>query len=180
MITMKEWMELVDYKITEGDTYGWSCYGPNSYQLSSWNGVHGAGGYSFNIIFSTKSHKVYEVEVCDYTNNRAYRMINPDYVKKHKKEAKNRGEWADQAWDDVPFTDLEVDDDFIQKCLAIKAGEAYDTRVQVPLDLPDDMMFELMRMAHERDITLNQMVEEVLKEVIKRAESGEFDEEDLL
>ena len=39
MITMKEWMELVDYKITEGDSYGWSCYGPNSYQLSSWNGV---------------------------------------------------------------------------------------------------------------------------------------------
>ena len=180
MITMKEWMELVDYKITEGDTYGWSCYGPNSYQLSSWNGVHGTGGYSFNIIFSTKSHKVYEVEVCDYTNNRAYRMINPDYVKKHKKEAKDRGELGNQAWDDVDYTDLEVVDDFIQKCLAIKAGEAYDTRIQVPLDLPDELMFEMMKMAHERDITLNQMVEEILKQVIERAESGEFNEEDLL
>ena len=180
MITMKEWMELVDYKITEGDTYGWSCYGPNSYQLSSWNGVHGTGGYSFNIIFSTKSHKVYEVEVCDYTNNRAYRMINPDYVKKHKKEAKDRGELGNQAWDDVDYTDLEVVDDFIQKCLAIKAGEAYDTRIQVPLDLPDELMFEMMKMAHERDITLNQMVEEILKQVIKQTESGEFNEEDLL
>ena len=180
MITMKEWMELVDYKITEGDTYGWSCYGPNSYQLSSWNGVHGTGGYSFNIIFSTKSHKVYEVEVCDYTNNRAYRMINPDYAKKHKKEAKDRGELGNQAWDDVDYIDLEVVDDFIQKCLAIKACEVYDTRIQVPLDLPDELMFEMMKMAHERDITLNQMVEEILKQVIERAESGEFNEEDLL
>jgi len=55
MITMKEWMELVGYKITEGSDYLWSCYGPNAYQLSSWNGIHGAGGYSFNIVFSTKT-----------------------------------------------------------------------------------------------------------------------------
>lgn len=177
---MKEWMELVDYKITEGDSYGWSCFGPNAYQLSSWNGVHGKGGYSFNIIFSTKSHKVYEVEVCDYTNDRAYRMINPDYVKKYNKEAKHRGELDNQAWDNVNYIDLEVDDDFIQKCLSIKAGETYDTRVQVPIDLPDDMMFEMMKMAHERDITLNQFVEEVLKLAIEQAESGELDEENLL
>lgn len=180
MITMKEWMELVDYKITEGSDYGWQCYGPNSYMLSSWNGVHGSGGYSFNIIFSTKSHKVYEVEVCDYTNDRAYRMINPDYVKKHNKEAKHRSELANQAWDDVDYVDLEVVDDFIQKCLAIKAGEVYDTRIQVPIDLPDDMMFEMMKMAHERDMTLNQFVEEVLKLAIEQAESGELDEEDIL
>jgi hypothetical protein len=38
---MKEYMELIDYKITEGGTYGWQCYGPNSYILDSWNGVHG-------------------------------------------------------------------------------------------------------------------------------------------
>jgi hypothetical protein len=177
---MKEWMELVDYKITEGDSYGWSCFGPNAYQLSSWNGVHGKGGYSFNIIFSTKSHKVYEVEVCDYTNDRAYRMINPDYVKKYNKEAKHRGEFGNQAWDNVNYIDLDVDDDFIQKCLSIKAGEPYDTRVQVPIDLPDDMMFEMMKMAHERDITLNQFVEEVLKLAIEQAESGELDEENLL
>ena len=180
MITMKEWMELVDYKITEGDSYGWSCFGPNSYQLSSWNGVHGKGGYSFNIIFSTKSHKVYCVEVCDYTNDRAYRMINPDYVKKHNKEAKHRGELGNQAWDDVDYIDLEVDDDFFQKALSIKAGEVYDTRVTIPLDLSDEEVFELMKMAHARDLTLNEFVEEMLREYIKQAESGELDEEDLL
>ena len=58
MITMKEWMELVDYKITEGGEYGWECYGPNSYTLDSWNGVHGTGGYSFSIVFSTKTQNI--------------------------------------------------------------------------------------------------------------------------
>jgi len=164
---MKEWMELVDYKITEGDTYGWSCFGPNAYQLSSWNGVHGKGGYSFNIIFSTKSHKVYQVEVCDYTNNRAYRMINPKNVEKHRKEAERRDVLENQAWDDVNYVDLDVDDDFIQKSLAIKAGEDYDTRVIMPVDFTDEELLTYMKMAHERDITFNQLVEEALREAIR-------------
>ena len=165
---MKEFMELVDYKITEGSDYGWRCFGPNSYQLSSWNGIHGTGGWSANIVFSTKkSQKVYCVEVCDYTNNRAYRMINPDYVKKHNKESKDRGELGNQAWDGINYVDLDVDDDFMQKCLAIRAGEEYDTRVLVPVDFTDEDLLKYMKMAHERDITFNEFVIQALTEAIR-------------
>lgn len=166
MLIMKEWMELVDYKITEGDSYGWTCFGPNSYQLSSWNGLHDDGGYSFNIVFSTKSHKVYSVEVCDYTNDRAYRMIHPDYVKKHEKEAKNRDVNLNEAWDDVEFIDLEVVDDFIEKALAIKESKDYDTRVSVPVEFTDAEFANYARMAHEQDITLNQLIERALRNAI--------------
>lgn len=166
MITMREFMELIDYKITEGSSYLWNCYGHNAYCLDSWNGVHGKGGYSIDIVFSTKTQKVYEVSVCDYTNDRAYRMINPAYIKKFNKENIIRGLDRNCAWDYVKFIDLETDDDFIQKCLAIKAGEKYDTRVELPLELDDETSFKLMKMAHERDITFNQMVEEVLRTVI--------------
>jgi len=175
MITMKEWMELVDYKITEGGDFGWNCYGSNSYQLSSWNGVHDEGGWSFNVVFSTKSQKVYEVAVCDYTNNRAYRMINSDYVKKYNKEAKTRGEMLNQAWDNVDYVDLEVDDDFIQKCLAIKAGEVYDTRVQVPLDFSDEELLKYMKLAHEQDVTFNQFVVQALTEAIAQHKLNEVE-----
>jgi hypothetical protein len=164
MITMKEWMELVDYRITEGSDYGWQCYGPNVYQLDSWNGEQ--DGHSFTIVFDTRDQTVYEVQAHDYVHNRAYRMINEDFAKKMKKEAKRRDVDRNEAWDEVNYVDLEVDDDFIQKCLAIRAGEDYDTRVSVPLELEDDLMFELMKMAHEQDITLNQMVEQLLRRVI--------------
>jgi hypothetical protein len=165
MITMKEWMELVDYRITEGGDYGWQCYGPNAYSLSSWNGIHGAGGYSFDIVFSTKTQKVYEVSVCDYTNNRAYRMILADKQKKHRKEIASHNS-GDQAWDSVEYIDLDVDDDFISKSLAIKAGKEYDTRVQVELDLDKDTQFQLMTLAHQRGITTDAFVEEILRGVI--------------
>ena len=178
MITMKEWMELVDYKITEGGDYGWGCYGPNSYSLDSWNGVHGAGGYSFSIVFSTKSQKVYEVTVCDYTNDRAYRMINPKNVEKHRKEAEHKSELANQAWDDVDYVDLDVDDDFFQKALAIKDGESYDTRVQVPVDFSDEELLQYMKIAHERDITFNELVEDALRHAIGEYEAGRLTKED--
>jgi hypothetical protein len=39
--------------------------------------------------------------------------------------------------------------------------------VSVPLELGNDEMFELMRMAHEQDLTLNQLVESLLRRVIE-------------
>ena len=165
---MKEWMELIGYRITEGSDYMWSCYGSDAHALDSWNGEQ--DGHSFTVIFDTKDQTVYEVQAHDYVHNRAYRMINPDFQKKYKKEAKHRDIDKNNAWDDVNYIDLEVDDDFIQKCLAIRAGEDYDTKVSVPLELEDDKMFELMRMAHEQDITLNQLVENILRNMIAQKE----------
>jgi len=178
MITIKEWMELVDYKITEGSDYMWRCYGNHAYQLSSWNGVHGKGGYSFNIVFSTKSQRVFEVEVCDYTNNRAYRMIAENKREKHAKEAKRHLVNLNEAWDDVDYIDLEVDDDFISKCLAIKAGEEYSTDVSVPLDLPDELLMFAFKAAHAENMTFNDWMNKMLKAFIDKVEKGEYTKED--
>jgi shikimate 5-dehydrogenase len=166
MISKKEFLEAVDFCITEGSSYGWACYGSNSYQLSSWNGVHGSGGWSANIVFSTKSQKVYEVEVCDYTNNRAYRLINPKYKAKHDAEATQRDVSAATAWDDVDYIDLETDEDFLEKLTAIVNGEEYDTRVSIPVDFTDEELLTYMTMAHERDMTFNAFVEEALRHAI--------------
>ena len=171
-------MELVDYKITEGGDYGWQCFGPNAYRLDSWNGVHGKGGYSFSITFSTKTQKVYEVSMCDYTNDRAYRMINPKNIEKHRKEALARNVNLNEAWDCVDYVELDVDDDFIQKALAIRAGEDYDTRVQVPVDFSDEELLQYMKLAHERDMTFNELVEEALRHAISEYEAGRLTKED--
>jgi hypothetical protein len=166
MITMKEWMELVDYRITEGSDYMWQCYGSNAYALDSWNGEQ--DGHSFTVIFDTRDQTVYEVQAHDYVHDRAYRMINEDFQKKNRKEAKKRDIDKNNAWDDVNYVDIEVDDDFIQKCLAIKAGEDYDTRVSVPMDFSDEELLQYMKLAHDLDITFNQFVERALREALDR------------
>lgn len=169
MITLKEFMEVVDHRITEGSDYTWPCFGDEAkpYSLSAWNGDH--DGWSFNITFDTATQEIYIVEACDYKRNRAYRLINPDYKDMYIEYAnRHNPEYRDVAWDGVDYVDLESDNDWIQKAIAIKQGKDYDTRVTIPLELEDDEIFGLMKMAHERDITLNQFVEELLWEAINR------------
>jgi collagenase-like PrtC family protease len=73
----------------------------------------------------------------------------------------------DVAWEDVAYVDLECVDDFMQKALAIAAGEDYDTRVSMPIDFTDEQLLKYMKLAHERDMTFNQFVEEALREAIE-------------
>lgn len=157
MITLKEFMEVVNYRITEGsDFYG--EFGTPAYCFSYWNGDNDQG-HSVTIVFKTEDQSVILAESCDYANKRAYRLINPDY-KNH--------DHGDEAWDDIKWTVLECDDDWIQKTLAIVAGENYDYRVSVPLDISDSDFNAIARMAHEQDITFNQMVEKILWTEINR------------
>ena len=114
---------------------------------------------------------MYQVEAFDYANERAYRIINPDYRQAFDDECKRR-EIVDQAWerDDgtpVKFTDLDVVDDWLEKASAIVAGEEYDTRVKIPLELDRDQLHELMLLAHQQDLTLNQLVEKVVRLAIE-------------
>lgn len=172
MLTVKEWMELVDYRITEGSEYGWQCFGDDAYSLSSWNGEQ--DGWSFDIVFDRQTQEVYTVEVCDYKRQRAYRMIHPDFRKDHSVAAAMHGTTAKQAWDDVDYVDLEIDEDFVAKATWIKTDQDYDTRVSVPLTVPDDALFELMKQAHEQDITLNQLVESILRKFIDQEKTKAY------
>jgi predicted nuclease with TOPRIM domain len=116
--------------------------------------------------------------MCDYTNDRAYRMIAKNKQEKHRKESDMRDVNLNEAWDDVDYVDLDVVDDFIQKALAIRAGESYDTRVQVPVDFTDEELLQYMKLAHERDMTFNELVEEALRHAISEYEAGNLTKED--
>jgi hypothetical protein len=176
MITLKEWMEIVNYRITEGSKFTWNCFGGNAYCLDSWNGNPDGNGLC--IIFDTATQEVYEVQAHDYKNNRAYRMINPDFESKYLEEEQQNDfltQCDNQAWDDVKYVNLDVAADFKEKALAIIAEVDYDTRIQVEIDLGCDEIFKLMTMAHERDITLNEVVVKLLKQVIESKKSIKTD-----
>jgi len=154
MITLKQFMETVNYRISEGgDWYG---FAPGAYSLDSWDGDQ--DGHSLCVIFNTQDQTVYSVQACDYKNSRAYRYTHPD----HRKDLDK------QAWDDVEWTDLEDETDWLEKAQAIVAGRDYDTRVSIPLELGEVEMFRLMSMAHEQDITLNQLVAKIIQQVVDK------------
>jgi hypothetical protein len=154
MLTLKQFMSFIEYRIGEGSEYLWNCYGDNVWNLDSTDD-------KFSIVYDTGTQEVFEVKAYDYKNQRAYRMINPDYKAAYIKELADRAV-QDEAWEGVDFIDLELDEDWIEKAQGIADGVEYDTRVQIPIDLRREEMFELMKIAHERDITLNQLVAQIL------------------
>lgn len=164
MLTIKDWMELTEYRITNSEIYGWDCFGPTAHCFDSWNGKHDDGGWSMCIVFDIKDQCVYEVSVCDFQRNRAYKIINTDFESAYRTRL---GDKSDLAWDDVKYTQLETDTDFVEKAQAIIAGEEYDNRIQIPVDFSDKELLTYMKLAHERDITFNQFVIEALLALIE-------------
>jgi len=156
------------HKITSGSDYGWDCYGANTWSIDYTSEY--AHGY---VVFDTVTQRVYEVNVspafgawATANEPKPYRYIDPDYRLSHATEAEDRNVNFNQAWDDVMWVDLETEEDFIDKASKMFVGEKFDTRVSVPLDLDNDTILRLTMEAHKRDITLNQMVEELLREMI--------------
>lgn len=162
---LKTFMEATGYRITEGSDFCWQCFGPNAYRLDSWSGAwdDSTEGYTISIVFDNIAQIVYCVEAHDYVRNRSYRWTNPKYKAAHDSEAAQRNIDPKEAWDNVKFVDLEVEADFWEKANAIISNEDYDTRVQVEVEFDDDVLLAAMKLAHEKDITFNQLVEEVLR-----------------
>lgn len=156
MLTLRQWMELVDFKITDGGDY----YLGNMtlYSLESWDGNH--DGYSVNIVFDPKDEqRVHIVEVCDYKNQRAYRRCASPQDDPN-------------AWDEVSWVDLETDEDFIEKTAAIMKGVEYDTRISIPLTLTDDELLVLFKLAHAADVTFNEYVARAVQEQLDREKTS--------
>ena len=169
MITIKDFMETVNYRVTEGSEFCWSCFGAKAYRLDSWSGNQ--DGYTVSIVFDTESQEVYQAEVCDYAHNRAYRLTNPAYIEAHASEALTRNCDSQEAFRDdnenpVRFVELETAGDWLEKAIAIVNGKEYDTRVQIEVEFDDADLLKYMTLAHQLDITFNQLVERAIIEKI--------------
>lgn len=46
-----------------------------------------------------------------------------------------------------------------------------NNKVEIEIEFEEDLLFELMKLAHSKDITLNQLIETILREFIKNQES---------
>jgi hypothetical protein len=170
-MVLKDWLDAVEGRITEGDSFLWDCYGNKyeMYSLSYWNQKHGEEEISSHVVYNRLTQQVFEADVI-HGEIRAYRWIHPDYRQAAKDCAIVNGVESlhDYAYDDLKYTDLETEEDFVQKATSIVNGSYYDTRIEFPLNLDREELFRLMELAHEADMTLNQYVEHILQIAIDK------------
>jgi hypothetical protein len=154
--------KALTHRITGGSEYSWQCYGSNARYLD-YESDHAHA----TVLFDSQTQMVYEASVNAKDEKLTpYRWLNPEYKDAYYAESADKKIDPNNAWDDTNWCDLEVTDDWLEKARAIFNGESFDNRVQVPIDLDDDMMLELCLEAHKRDITLNKMVEQILEMAI--------------
>jgi len=167
MMNLREVNNALDHKIVGGSEHLWKCY-PNGRFLDYESDYAHA-----SVVFDTETQMVYCAEVTKKDHDVLYRWINPDYLQAYKDEALERNVDPNLAWDNVKWVDLEVDKDWCTKANAIMNNKSFDNRIEVPLDLDNDLLLELALQAHKRDITINKMVELIIQEVIDNNKSTE-------
>lgn len=153
--------EALDHKIVGGSEFGWQCW-PNARYIDYESEYAHA-----SVIFNIETQEIYCAEVNDKADeHKPYRWMHPDHKRYYEAEAKMRKVDPMEAWDGIKWYELETPEDWCEKAHAIFNGESFDTRVQVPLNFEKEELYRLMEMAHERDVTLNKMVEIVLQAAI--------------
>ena len=157
--------EAMDHKITSGSEYQWNCY-PDA-RFLDYESLYA----HVSVIYSTITQEIYQAEVSVKADawdedKKPYRWLNPDYKEAFYSECKERKVKKNKAWDDVKWVDLEVEEDFLEKATAMFNGEEWNTDIMVPIDLPKEELYQLMLTAHEKNITLNQLVTEILQKMI--------------
>ena len=156
--------EALGHKISGGSEYGWTCWTNARWLDYESEYAHAA------VVFNSETQEVYTAEVSDKAGkHKPYRWLNPAYKEDMHQEARDRNTDPNVFCDDISWYDLETQEDWLDKASAMMRGELFDTRIEVPVDLDDDALLKLCIMAHERDITLNKMVEIVLQETINKS-----------
>lgn len=166
MITLKDYLEAVNYRITGGSEHTWDCFGHNSRYLDSNDREDHTGKYSMVCIFDAETQVVYVVEAWDYVNDRVYRWVNPEHESAYRKAHTEHNVDYKEASDEKTYIDLDVAEDMLEKINAIVNNLDYDERVKVPVDFSDEELLQYMKLAHEMDITFNELVERALREAI--------------
>lgn len=165
MITLQQFLQTIDYKVTGGSAFLWECYGPDAYSIDSEVYDH----YSASIYFDTKTSVVYEINICDEVNNRQYRWVNPDFADAYSTEVTARGLDGNEFL--LEYTTIEVDYDMLEKLSGIVSKTDYDTRIVIEVDMADEDFRIYAMAAHKMDVTFNEFVEIAIRAAVEKYES---------
>jgi len=168
-------IEANQYRIISGEKFVWECYGHNArfmdFEANPINTKETNTENNISCVFDTRNYNVYEI--CFVAKNKAYRWIHPDFIKANKKECKKKNIRFENCYDGVDYIEIEVFADIMEKIKSFVQTGEYDQRVQLPLNLNNDELLTLFQMAHDRDITLNKLVEEILTQSIDSIDEKE-------
>lgn len=162
-------------KICGGSTFNWKCYGPNA-RFLDFDGL--VSPETTSCVFDTVTQEVYEANICADDLNHAMRWVNPKYFDAMVAEAQERGVNEFVAWDDTDWLFFTNEDEFLDVVTDYynQALVQEDCSNVVTIDLNPETELGLYRAAHAQNITLNELVNNILRAEIARHTPKSADE----
>lgn len=158
MIKLKDYLNIVKYEIFAKELVEDSPVLEAQSDVVCEVCTRGAGWHMI-CVFDVLSQEVFELIVEDWKRHRFYRWVVEDLRSTLEKRT---------MWDDAPYTELETEEDILDKAEAIAEDREYDSRVKIPLDISDEEFLKFAKLAHEKDITFNQLMEQAVRAAIDK------------
>lgn len=159
-MTLEEIISTVQFKISGGSQFMWSCYGPNARYMDFDSGFKDV---TASCIFDSKTQAVYECHA--YVGGKGYRWFNPDFIKKYYEESFAKGFDPRIYYDDCHYCDCEVESDILDKLKTLFQTGSCSNEIIIPLNLTKEQEDIFNSLPAGTDI--NQFIEEALLEKIK-------------
>lgn len=169
---LKHVIDAIDYRITSAEKYYWACYGEDVLYIN-FDDIRSRPVGSF--LFNSRTAEVYEITVEVPGEELCYRWIRPGFENDYRLEAAAKGVPADIAWDDVEYTDIETEDDILEKLTAIINCQEFDRTIEIPIKLTEAEELCLHRQAHAAGMTTNEYANMALRAAID-SENKKLDE----
>lgn len=118
--------------------------------------------HSITAVVDLFSYEVLQIDVIDFKNSEYYRWTDEKYVEDFESEMKEKDIDPYRFHDFVFFWKVYDEPDILQKAQGVYTETDYDEGVSIPLEVDDETLFILMKEAHEKDITFNQYIGEVI------------------
>lgn len=157
-------MRCIQHRITGGSAHLWTCY-PGGWHYECDNDKAG-----LTLIANCDAGVVYEANIIPNSTGAAYRWINPDYVLAFREESARLDLDWEEALQGEKWVDVQNFDEFLAKAAQIR-DDLLPPQVDVDLTLDDDVVLSLALAAHEKGITLNEHITDVMRAIVDLRET---------
>lgn len=164
-MNLSEIIKITNFKMNEENIpFLWNCFGKNA-RILDFNSNNLS--YSVSCVFDSETQKIYEVNICS-SDSKYYRWIDENFIEIVKKEYCDKNIDFKKATDELNWIDLDNTEDVLRKVTQVIENGVCDEYVVINLDLEKDVIFNLSMLAHEKNITLNEMIVEILRKEMNK------------
>lgn len=152
--------ETVGYRIEQSNPFLYQCFGMDNPRIYDYVNIdeETAGNFTADI-----NGRVYEVIAEIPEIGVCYRWVDPEFRDSAFRESLNRGLDPSIAWDNIKFTEVFSEDSILVKVNAICNKIHFNNLGLQPTEISDAYFLKVAKMAAERDVTFNKMVEILIK-----------------